>query len=127
MAAAAQGALLREGLTVVIAGRPNAGKSSLLNRLAGDEVAIVTAAPGTTRDVLRQHLHLDGLPLNLVDTAGLRTRTADAAEAEGIRRARSEMARADRDPVRLDASRVDEQLAGDLAAADSMSCRRGCR
>ncbi len=115
MAAAAQGALLREGLTVVIAGRPNAGKSSLLNRLAGDEVAIVTAAPGTTRDVLRQHLHLDGLPLNLVDTAGLRC-AADAAEAEGIRRARSEMARADRVLYVLDASRVDESSQAHLAA-----------
>ena len=115
MAAAAQGALLREGLTVVIAGKPNAGKSSLLNRLAGEEVAIVTAAPGTTRDVLRQHLHLDGLPLNLVDTAGLR-RAADAAEAEGIRRARSEMARADRVLYVLDASRVDESSHAHLSA-----------
>ena len=78
--AARQGALLREGLTVVIAGKPNAGKSSLLNRLVGDDVAIVTAAPGTTRDVLRQHLHLDGLPLNLIDTAGLRG-AQEAAEA----------------------------------------------
>jgi tRNA modification GTPase len=69
-AAARQGALLREGLHVVIAGKPNAGKSSLLNKLAGDEVAIVTDVPGTTRDVLRQQVHLDGLPLNLVDTAG---------------------------------------------------------
>jgi len=115
MAAAAQGALLREGLTVVIAGKPNAGKSSLLNRLAGDEVAIVTAAPGTTRDVLRQHLHLDGLPLNLVDTAGLRC-AADAAEAEGIRRARNEMARADRVLYVLDASRVDESSQAHLTA-----------
>jgi tRNA modification GTPase len=94
-AAARQGALLREGLTVVIAGKPNAGKSSLLNALTGAEVAIVTPAPGTTRDVLRQHLHLDGLPLNLVDTAGLR-RADDAAEAEGIRRALGEMRHADR-------------------------------
>jgi tRNA modification GTPase len=94
-AAARQGALLREGLTVVIAGKPNAGKSSLLNRLAGDDVAIVTDAPGTTRDVLRQQVHLDGLPLNLVDTAGLRA-AVDAAEAEGVRRARNEIARADR-------------------------------
>ena len=81
-AAARQGALLREGLTVVIAGKPNAGKSSLLNALAGDEVAIVTPAPGTTRDVLRQQLHLDGLPLNLVDTAGLRA-AADAGGGGG--------------------------------------------
>jgi len=94
-AAARQGALLREGLNVVIAGKPNAGKSSLLNRLAGDDVAIVTDVPGTTRDVLRQHVHLDGLPLNLVDTAGLRIAT-DVVEAEGVRRARNEMARADR-------------------------------
>ena len=101
--AARQGALLREGLTVVIAGKPNAGKSSLLNRLVGDDVAIVTDAPGTTRDVLRQHLHLDGLPLNLIDTAGLRG-AQDAAEAEGIRRARHEMQRADRILYVIDAS-----------------------
>ena len=94
-AAARQGALLRDGLNVVIAGRPNAGKSSLLNKLVGDEVAIVADSPGTTRDVLRQHLHLDGLPLNLIDTAGLRS-TADAVEAEGVRRAKSELTRADR-------------------------------
>jgi len=94
-AAARQGSLLREGLNVVIAGKPNAGKSSLLNRLVGDEVAIVTDMPGTTRDVLRRHVHLDGMPLNLVDTAGLRA-AVDEAEAEGVRRARSEIARADR-------------------------------
>jgi tRNA modification GTPase len=94
-AAARQGSLLREGLNVVIAGPPNAGKSSLLNKLVGDEIAIVTDQPGTTRDVLRQHLHLDGLPLNLIDTAGLRA-TADVIEAEGVRRARNELQRADR-------------------------------
>jgi tRNA modification GTPase len=94
-AAARQGVLLREGLNVVIAGKPNAGKSSLLNRLAGEEVAIVTDVPGTTRDVLRQHLNLDGLPLHLVDTAGLRA-AVDVAEAEGVRRAQSEIQRADR-------------------------------
>ncbi len=93
--AAHQGVLLGEGLTVVIAGKPNAGKSSLMNRLAGEEVAIVTDLPGTTRDLLRQSLHLDGLPLHLVDTAGLRP-AADAAEAEGIRRAAEAMRRADR-------------------------------
>jgi tRNA modification GTPase len=102
-AAARQGALLREGLNVVIAGKPNAGKSSLLNRLAGDDVAIVTDAPGTTRDVLRQHVNLDGLPLNLADTAGLRF-AADEAEAEGVRRARNEIARADRVLYVLDAA-----------------------
>jgi tRNA modification GTPase len=94
-AAARQGALLREGLNVVIAGRPNAGKSSLLNNLVGDEIAIVTDQPGTTRDVLRQHVHLDGLPLNLIDTAGLRT-AVDVVEAEGVRRALNEVDRADR-------------------------------
>jgi tRNA modification GTPase len=101
--AARQGVLLRDGLTVVIAGKPNAGKSSLLNALAGDDVAIVTPAAGTTRDVLRQQLNLDGLPLNLVDTAGLRD-ALDAAEEEGIRRARSEMRRADRILYVIDAS-----------------------
>jgi tRNA modification GTPase len=100
---ARQGVLLRDGLTVVIAGKPNAGKSSLLNALAGDDVAIVTPAAGTTRDVLRQQLTLDGLPVNLVDTAGLRT-ALDAAEEEGIRRARGEMRRADRILYVIDAS-----------------------
>jgi tRNA modification GTPase len=93
-AAARQGALLREGLNVVIAGKPNAGKSSLLNRLAGDEIAIVTDLPGTTRDVLRQPLRLDGLLVNLIDTAGLRP-TTDVIEAEGVRRARGEIGKAD--------------------------------
>jgi tRNA modification GTPase len=93
-AAARQGALLREGLNVVIAGKPNAGKSSLLNRLAGEDVAIVTHLPGTTRDVLRQSLQVDGLTVNLIDTAGLRT-TRDVIEAEGVRRARGEIRKAD--------------------------------
>ena len=94
-AAARQGRLLRDGMTVVIAGRPNAGKSSLLNRLAGHDAAIVTAIPGTTRDVLRERIDIDGLPLHILDTAGLRD-TGDAIEEEGVRRARLEMARADR-------------------------------
>jgi tRNA modification GTPase len=114
-AAAHQGSLLREGLTVVIAGRPNAGKSSLLNKLVGDEVAIVTDVPGTTRDLLRQQVHLDGLPLNLIDTAGLRA-AADIVEAEGIRRARSEMLRADRVLYITDASLEDENTPSLLAA-----------
>lgn len=95
LANAAQGRLLREGMTVVIAGRPNAGKSSLMNRLAERETAIVTAIPGTTRDILREYIHLDGMPLHLVDTAGLRE-SGDEVEREGIRRARHEMAGADR-------------------------------
>jgi tRNA modification GTPase len=92
---ARQGTLLRDGLTVVIAGRPNAGKSSLLNRLAGYDAAIVTAMPGTTRDVLRERIAIDGLPLHVLDTAGLRE-SADAVEVEGIRRAQAEISRADR-------------------------------
>jgi tRNA modification GTPase len=114
-AAARQGALLREGFNVVIAGKPNAGKSSLLNRLVGDEIAIVTDQPGTTRDVLRQQVHLDGLPLNLIDTAGLRT-TADVVEAEGVRRALAELARADRVLYILDAAApFPKSSASDLA------------
>lgn len=94
--AAREGAVLRAGLTVVIAGRPNAGKSTLLNRLAGFEAAIVTDQPGTTRDVLREQLDLDGLPVTVLDTAGLRAGSGDAIEREGMRRAMQEMARADR-------------------------------
>jgi tRNA modification GTPase len=92
---ARQGRLLREGMTVVIAGPPNAGKSSLLNRLAGYDAAIVTAIPGTTRDVLRERISIDGMPLHVLDTAGLRE-ASDVVEEEGIRRAQAEMARADR-------------------------------
>ena len=91
---AQQGSLLREGMHLVIAGRPNAGKSSLLNRLAGREAAIVTHLPGTTRDVLREHIHIEGLPLHVVDTAGLRE-TSDPIEQEGIKRAWSEINKAD--------------------------------
>ena len=89
-----QGRALRDGLHVVIAGRPNAGKSSLLNALAGFDAAIVTAIPGTTRDLLRERIHVDGLPIHVVDTAGLRD-TDDVIEIEGVRRARMEMSRAD--------------------------------
>ncbi len=90
-----QGRLLRDGMTVVIAGAPNAGKSSLMNRLAGYDAAIVTDVPGTTRDVLRERIDIDGMPLHLIDTAGLRE-VRDVVEAEGVRRARAEMMRADR-------------------------------
>jgi tRNA modification GTPase len=92
---ARQGRLLREGMTVVIAGRPNAGKSSLLNRLAGYDAAIVTPIPGTTRDIVRERINIDGMPLHVLDTAGLR-QGGDEVEAEGIRRAQAEMHRADR-------------------------------
>jgi len=90
-----QGTLLHEGITIVIAGIPNAGKSSLLNALAGKETAIVTDVPGTTRDVLREHIQIDGLPVHVIDTAGLR-QTEDRVEKIGIQRAWSEIEKADR-------------------------------
>ena len=101
--AAKQGRALSEGLTVVIAGRPNAGKSSLLNTLAGHDAAIVTDIPGTTRDVLRERIHIDGLPIHVIDTAGLRD-SPDRIEEEGMRRARAEMHRADLVLYLVDAS-----------------------
>lgn len=91
---AQQGSLLRTGLHVVIAGQPNVGKSSLLNRLAGEELAIVAPVPGTTRDTIRQAIQLQGVPLHLVDTAGLRD-TADEVEQLGIARTWSEIGQAD--------------------------------
>lgn len=94
-ASATTGRLLRDGMSLVIAGRPNAGKSSLLNLLAGVESAIVTDQPGTTRDVLREHIQIEGMPLHLIDTAGLRE-AGDLVEQEGVRRARQEMEKADR-------------------------------
>ena len=100
---AGQGALLREGMTVVIAGRPNAGKSSLLNALAGREAAIVTAIAGTTRDVLREHIHIDGMPLHVVDTAGLRD-TDDQVEKIGVERALKAIHEADRVLLVVDAT-----------------------
>jgi len=92
--AARQGSALREGLVVVLAGAPNVGKSSLLNRLAGDEVAIVTEHPGTTRDTVRQTIVVEGLPIHLVDTAGLRD-SDDPVEQLGMQRTRDALARAD--------------------------------
>jgi tRNA modification GTPase len=90
-------------MTVVIAGRPNAGKSSLLNRLAGYDAAIVTPIAGTTRDVVRVPLHLDGMPLHVLDTAGLRS-GGDLVEEEGVRRAQAEIRRADRVLFVIDAA-----------------------
>lgn len=95
LAEAGQGRAVTEGMTVVIAGRPNAGKSSLLNRLAGEETAIVTDVPGTTRDLLKKQILIDGMPLHIVDTAGLRE-TEDRVEIEGVRRARQALSSADR-------------------------------
>lgn len=92
---AKEGVLLKEGMTLVIAGRPNAGKSSLLNMLAGQESAIVTETPGTTRDLLKEQIDIDGLPIHIVDTAGMRE-SDDPIEQEGIRRAWQEIEKADR-------------------------------
>ncbi len=91
---AQQGRLLRDGMSVVIAGQPNAGKSSLHNQLAGHDAAIVTDVAGTTRDILREQINLDGLPLRISDTAGLHD-SADIVEQEGIRRTQKELAQAD--------------------------------
>ena len=95
-ASARQGCLLREGMTLVIAGRPNAGKSSLLNWLTGRDTAIVTDIAGTTRDTLRETIQIDGLPLHIIDTAGLHEASTDPVELEGMRRARAAIERADR-------------------------------
>ncbi|MDX5407008.1 MAG: tRNA uridine-5-carboxymethylaminomethyl(34) synthesis GTPase MnmE [Chromatiaceae bacterium] len=103
---ATQGSILREGMKVVIAGRPNAGKSSLLNALAGREAAIVTDIAGTTRDVLREHIHIDGMPLHIIDTAGLREAT-DQVEQIGIERAWKEIEQADRVLFMVDGTTTD--------------------
>lgn len=99
---AQQGRLLRDGMTVVLAGKPNAGKSSLLNALAGHEAAIVTDIAGTTRDVLRERIQLDGMPLHIIDTAGLRE-SDNSIEKEGIRRAHEEIQKADKILLLIDA------------------------
>jgi tRNA modification GTPase len=95
LAGAHQGRLLHDGMTLVIAGRPNAGKSSLLNALAGFDAAIVTDIPGTTRDVLREYIQVDGMPLHIIDTAGLHE-SSDPVEQAGMQRARRAMENADR-------------------------------
>jgi|TARA_B110000091_G_scaffold24477_1_gene23118 tRNA modification GTPase len=100
---AQQGSIIREGMRVVIAGRPNAGKSSLLNALSGKETAIVTDIAGTTRDVLTEQIHIDGMPLHIIDTAGLREST-DKVEKIGIERAWQEINQADRVLLMVDAT-----------------------
>jgi tRNA modification GTPase len=105
-AEARQGSLLQSGMTIVLAGAPNAGKSSLLNALAGEDTAIVNATPGTTRDIVRSRIDIDGMPVHVLDTAGLRA-SADAVEQEGIGRARAAMQRADRVLVVIDDSQAD--------------------
>ena len=113
---AQRGVRLADGLHVVIVGRPNVGKSSLLNALAASERAIVTEVPGTTRDLVRETVDIDGVMLTLVDTAGLRE-AADAVEREGIRRARAELSRAD---VALVVSDAEADLDADLDLLDEL-------
>jgi len=108
---ARRGRLLRDGFVLAIVGRPNAGKSSLLNALTGQDSAIVTEIPGTTRDLLREWISLDGIPVQAIDTAGLRE-TDDAIEAEGVRRARQALANADLALLVVDLTTpIDAQLA----------------
>ncbi len=108
---ARQGRLLQNGMNVVIAGKPNAGKSSLLNCLAGHEAAIVNDMAGTTRDVVRERIELDGMPLNLIDTAGLRD-AGNAVEQEGIRRTRAEINKADKILFLIDVTDLSPQTLG---------------
>lgn len=107
MAATRQGSLLREGIQAVLIGEPNVGKSSLLNRLAGEEVAIVTDVPGTTRDAVREQIDIDGLPVHIIDTAGLRE-TEDAVERIGISRTWAQIEKADLALVVSDAAGADD-------------------
>lgn len=118
---ATQGAILNEGVTLVLAGRPNVGKSSLLNRLLGFERAIVTDTPGTTRDTLSESLDLDGVPIRVIDTAGLRI-AGDAIEREGIRRARLEIEEADL--VLLVRDGASPESIDQLVAEQSLQTRR---
>lgn len=104
LAQAKQGTILREGMSVVIAGKPNAGKSSLLNALAGRDAAIVTEIAGTTRDTLIEQINIDGMPVHITDTAGLR-HSDDVVEREGIKRAKKAIANADRIMLLIDAAK----------------------
>jgi len=115
---ARQGSLLREGLAVVLIGQPNVGKSSLLNQLVGDDIAIVTPVPGTTRDAIRGSIEIGGIPLHIVDTAGLRP-TTDAVEKIGIERTRATIERADVALIVTDAREpehpADRAISGELS------------
>jgi tRNA modification GTPase len=124
MQRARQGALLREGIKVVIAGQPNAGKSSLLNALAGAELAIVTPVAGTTRDVVSQTIQIEGVPLHVIDTAGLRE-SQDAVEKIGIERAWGQIEAADAVLFLHDLTRSSaaEYVAGDAAVAVALATR----
>ena len=116
---AQQGSLLREGANVVLIGQPNVGKSSLLNSLSGEDVALVSEIPGTTRDVIRQSIQLNGVPLHIIDTAGLRE-TQDSVEQMGIARTRSTIQKADVILLMLDAnlgiSTEDQKILAELPA-----------
>ncbi|MGH8741572.1 MAG: tRNA uridine-5-carboxymethylaminomethyl(34) synthesis GTPase MnmE [Burkholderiales bacterium] len=116
LAKSRQGSLLRTGVHVVLAGRPNVGKSSLLNRLAGEERAIVTPVAGTTRDALREPIQIEGVPLVLVDTAGLRATAPDLVERLGMERTRQELERADLVLVVHEATQPRAPSPGDLPA-----------
>jgi tRNA modification GTPase len=125
LAGARQGCLLRDGMTLVLAGQANVGKSSILNRLSGRETAIVTPVAGTTRDVLREHIQIDGLPLHIIDTAGLRD-SDDPIEQEGVRRAWTQIEQADHLLLVIDDqvgfSEADQQVLERLP--DSLPCTR---
>ena len=125
---ARQGRLLREGISVVLVGQPNAGKSSLHNRLAGHDAAIVTEVAGTTRDVLREQIHIGGLPLRISDTAGLHDATDDIVELEGIRRTQNELLQADHILLliddRLGMTEQDEKILSALPAEKSITLIR---
>jgi tRNA modification GTPase len=116
-ATAQQGRLLHDGITVVLAGKPNAGKSSLLNALAGHEAAIVTDIAGTTRDVLRERIQIDGMPLHIIDTAGLHDSDC-VVEQEGIRRAQREIANADKVLLLMDSTDSENQTLLDTLPND---------
>jgi len=107
-------------MTVVIAGKPNAGKSSLLNKLAGQDAAIVTEVAGTTRDILREHIQIDGLPLHIIDTAGLRD-SDDVVELEGIKRAKQVIEKADRVLFVVDINDKDMSLLDELPAGSGVT------
>ncbi|HEC12369.1 MAG TPA: tRNA uridine-5-carboxymethylaminomethyl(34) synthesis GTPase MnmE [Acidiferrobacteraceae bacterium] len=115
LASTEQGCLLRNGMTLALVGRPNVGKSSLMNRLAQRDTAIVSATPGTTRDLLREQIQVDGLPLHIIDTAGLR-HSEDEVEAQGVARAWAAMEEADRVLVVIDDDEHNDQAVDDVLA-----------